>query len=267
MKIGIFDSGMGGLVVAKSIIARLPEYDYVYLGDTARVPYGNRSQELIYQFTEQAVEKLIELGCGLIIIACNTASAEALCRIQQVYLPEKAPTVRVLGVLIPATEAAVLRTKNNRIGILATASTVASGAYVREVKKLLPESIVIQQAAPLLVPFIENRELEHVQPILEAYVKPLIEQGVDTVILGCTHYPILRNQITQILGDGIAVIGQDECVSESLARYLQRHTEIRENLSQTSEYTFLVTDVTKNMEELAAELFSKEVTFQQVSLG
>ncbi|MBU6389465.1 aspartate/glutamate racemase family protein, partial [Patescibacteria group bacterium] len=175
MKIGVFDSGLGGLLITRSLTYTLPEYDYLYLGDTAHLPYGNRSQESIYQLTRRAVLYLCKEGCGLIIIACNTASAEALRRIQQYDIPAAFPDRRVLGVLVPAAEAAVTAAgQHGQIGILATASTVRSGAYLREIQKLAPAMIIRQQEAPLLVPLIENNEPEQIEPVLNRYLEPLI---------------------------------------------------------------------------------------------
>ncbi|MFH1246327.1 MAG: hypothetical protein V1489_00940 [Candidatus Liptonbacteria bacterium] len=203
-KIGVFDSGVGGLLIMKALVKNLPEYDYVYLGDTARVPYGNRSQEIIYQFLEEAVEYLFNKNCSLIIVACNTASAEALRRIQREYLPEYYPGRRVLGVIIPTAEEALpIRRKNKnqnadnnagnkhkKIGILATEGTVSSEAYVREIKKINSRISVFQEPAPLLVPLIENGGLKWTDPILESYLRPLLKKKIDTLIWAA---PIIRS--------------------------------------------------------------------------
>jgi glutamate racemase len=264
MKIGIFDSGLGGLIITHSLIQRLPQYDYLYLGDTARVPYGNRSQEAIYEFTRQAVEYLFKHNCGLVIIACNTASAEALRRIQQEYLPLHYPKRRVIGVLIPAAEAAVEASLAQKIGVLATRGTVASSAFNRELHKLAPKAEVKLRAAPLLVPLVENDGLKWAGPILDEYLTPL--KGIDTLILGCTHYPFLKDQIRQKVGEGVKVISQDEILPPKLDDYLHRHPEIESTLSKNQERTFQVTDLTDDTTRLSRDLFGGAVSLHQVSL-
>ncbi|OGD61539.1 glutamate racemase [Candidatus Berkelbacteria bacterium RIFCSPLOWO2_01_FULL_50_28] len=267
MKIGIFDSGLGGLIIAHSLINKLPEYDYLYLGDTARVPYGNRSQETIYQFTEEAVRFMFDHDCELVIIACNTASAEALRQIQQQYLPAHFPDRKVLGVLIPAAEEAAAKTKNKRIGVLATVSTVNSKAFVREVEKLLPGSQVFQQASPLLVPLVENDALKWAEPILREYLSPLLQKNIDTLILGCTHYPVLKKQIEEIVGRGINVISQDEVVPAKLGDYLSRHREIDSKLTKRSRREFFVTDKTEGVASLGTKLFGENIELQLAHLN
>ena len=237
MKIGIFDSGVGGLIMTKSFIEGLPEYDYLYLGDTKRVPYGDRSQEAIFQFTKDGVVYLFEKGCQLIILACNTASAEALRRLQQDYLPNKYPDRRILGVLIPAAEAALEGVSMPyKVGVLATVSTVASGAYLRELCKIQSDVEVCQQAAPMLVPLIENNTIEKAEPFLHEYLDPLIKEEIEALILGCTHYSLLKEQIRAIVGDDVKVISQDEIVYSKLANYLVRHPEIESKLGKNGKH-------------------------------
>jgi glutamate racemase len=266
MKIGIFDSGVGGLLIMHSLMQQLPEYDYLYLGDTARVPYGNRSQETVYDFTEQAVEFLFKHDCKIVIIACNTASAEALRKLQREYLPTHYPDRCVLGVLIPAVEEAVKNSVKNKIGVLGTNSTVKSEAFVREVKKLNPKAEVYQQAAPLLVPLIENDGSKWVDPILDEYLAPLLNENVDTIILGCTHYPFLKRVIREKVGNTIKVISQEEIIPSKLRDYFDKHPDIEIALSKTSQRSFLVTDITDVIRNLAAKLFGEEVNLQQVKL-
>lgn len=242
MKIGLFDSGLGGLIVTHSLIQNLPKYDYVYLGDTARVPYGNRSQEVIYEFTQNAVEYLFKQDCQLVLIACNTASAEALRKIQQEYLPAHYPDRKVLGVLIPTAEEVVEQTKNNKVGVIATAGTVGSKTYVTEIKKLNPDIEVIQQATPLLVPLVENNAMKYAEPILGDYLAPLLEADIDTLILGCTHYPLLKELIRSKVGS-VNVVSQDEIMPKKLRDYLDRHPEVDKKLSKNSSRTFLTTDL------------------------
>ena len=276
MKIGVFDSGLGGLLIARSIIRELPEHDVLYLGDTARVPYGTRSKETIYQFTHEAVDYLFRHDCELIIIACNTASADALRRIQQEYLPTHYPNRRVLGVLIPAAEAAVDLTANSLpggegrggvfpiIGVLATQATITSGAFVREVTKLRPDAQIVQQAAPLLVPLIEMGGLKFARPIVEDYVKPLVDAGVSTLILGCTHYPVLRDMIQDCVGPDVCIVDQNDVVPGKLRDYLRRHPEIDGPIARTGTRVFQVTDFTHNAADFARELFPEGIELEVI---
>lgn len=266
MKIGIFDSGLGGLFVTRALVKNLPQYDYVYLGDTQRVPYGNRSHETVYRFLEEAVDYLFAHDCELIIVACNTASAKALRRIQQEYLPKHYPKRRVLGIIIPTAEAALKNDTTRRIGILATQGTIDSNAYVRELKKICSNATIFQQAAPLLVPLIENDGVTFVDPILRSYLKPLLRKNIDTLILGCTHYPILKQQIKKICGKGVKVISSDEIVSAKLADYLARHPEMEKRLSKHKRRDFLVTDLTNATKRLAKKWFGRDIKLQVIKI-
>jgi glutamate racemase len=261
MRIGVFDSGVGGLLIFRSVVEAMPEYDYVYYGDTARVPYGNRSQETIYQFLEEAVAFLFAQDCSLIIVACNTASAEALRRIQQEYLPAHFPDRRVLGVIIPAAEAVAEIPSVRRVGLLATHATVGSGAYVREIHKLRPDIEVVQNAAPLLVPLIENNEIDRVEPFLREYLAPLLKAEVDVVILGCTHYPLLKHQVAEITR--LPIVSQDEVIPEKLRAYLGRHPEIEQVLSKQHGREFFASDITPALSALSAAWFGDEVVFKK----
>jgi glutamate racemase len=264
MKIGVFDSGLGGLIITHSLTTGLPDYDYLYLGDTARVPYGNRSPETVYNFTLQAVKYLLDQNCGLVIIACNTASAEALRRIQREYLPKHFPGRRVLGVLIPAAEAAVTASKNGHIGVIATEGTIASGAFDREIHKQRPEALISSNPAPLLVPLIENGGQKWAGPILQEYLAPLT--GIDTLILGCTHYPYYKELVRQQVGPNVTVISQDEIVPQKLGDYLRRHPELEAKLSGTGANRFEVTDLTSQAQVLASRLYGAEVKLQEIVL-
>jgi glutamate racemase len=264
MKIGIFDSGLGGLIITHSLTHYLPEYDYLYLGDTARVPYGDLSQEVVYRYTLQAVDYLFAQDCSLIIIACNTASAEALRRIQQEYLPLHHPQKRVLGVLIPAAEAAVEATKTRHIGILATRSTTASGAFYRELMKLEPDLSISELATPSLVPLIERGEIEAASLALMTYIRTL--PAIDTLILGCTHYPLLKLAARAALGAGVTVISQDEIMPAKVRSYLAAHPEIETTLTRSSRYEFVVTSFTKEAARLAARLYSQDIDLRVVTL-
>lgn len=269
--IGVFDSGFGGLAILKEIVKKLPNYNYIYLGDTARTPYGTRSQEVVYKFTEQAVDFLFKKGCWLIILACNTASAEALRSIQQNYLPRNYPDRRVLGVVIPASEEAVAKTTGDRIGVLATNGTVKSNAFKRELKKLNPKLKIFQQAAPLLVPLVEAGEHNSkvADLILKNYLNPLLKNKIDTLVLGCTHYGILEKKIKKIVGkniDVIDVITEGKIVAEKLKNYLKNHPEIERKIGKNSKRIFYTTDLTNNFSILGSKFFGKKIKPEKIKL-
>lgn len=257
----MFDSGLGGLAIARAIMARLPEYDYLYLGDTKRVPYGNRSQETIHEYTAEALNFLFGHDCQLIILACNTASAESLRKQQQEYLPRNYPDRRVLGVIIPTAEVAV-EGSGGQIGVLATASTVESGAYVRELQRQSAGANVVQQAAPLLVPLIENDGLKHLPPILDEYLARLA--NCQNLILGCTHYSLIKDAVRERFTG--KVVSQDEVVPEKLADYLHRHPEMEERLAKTGDRRYCVTDVTTSYQSFAERLMGEAVPLEVVHL-
>lgn len=268
MKIGIFDSGLGGLIILKEIIKKLPQYDYIYLGDNARTPYGNRSREVIYNFTKQAVDFLFKQDCQLIIIACNTASAEALRKIQQEWLPRvMGNEYRVLGVIRPVVEKAVQVAKK-KIGVIGTKGTVASQAYIQEIAKLNSKVEVVQQVCPLLVPLVEEgwQKTDVTKKVLRTYLKPLKLAKVDTLILGCTHYPILFKEIQGIMGPRTKVLHSGEIVADSLADYLRRHPEIDSQLEKNSINIFYVTDLSAHYEKLGEQWFGKGIKFEKAEL-
>lgn len=250
-------------MLMRSIVKKLPDYDYVYLGDTKRVPYGNRSQATIYEFLKEAVEYLFKQNCQLIVVACNTASAQALRKIQKEYLPKHYPNRRVLGVIIPTAEVAI-ESGAKKIGVLATAGTVSSGAFVRELTKLNKLVQIWQNPAPLLVPLVEHDGLKWVEPILKEYLKSLLAKKVDTIILGCTHYPMVKNLVRKLVGKNVQVISQDEVVPEKLKEYLKRHPEIDKKLSRKKTQQLLVTDMTTVVEELAGKWFGEGVRLRRV---
>lgn len=266
--IGVFDSGFGGLDIFREMAKKLPEYNYIYLGDTSRTPYGNRSQEVIYKFTEQAVDFLFKEDCQLIILACNTASSEALRRIQQEYLPKNYSNKKVLGVIIPAAERAADLTKNNRVGVIGTESTVASEAFVRELKKMNPKIKVFQGACPLLVPIVEAGEERSsaADLIIRNYLRPLIKKDIDTLILGCTHYALLKNKIEKIVGKKINIITEGGVVAEKLKSYLRRHTEIERKLGKQKQIKFLTTDLTDKFRVLGSKFFGKKIFPKKIKL-
>jgi len=268
--IGVFDSGFGGLTILKSFLEKMPQYDYVFLGDNARAPYGGRSFETVYQYTLQAVKKLFSLGCPLIILACNTASAKALRTIQQNDLKKINPENRVLGIIRPTAEVINQYTKTKNIGILGTAGTVNSGSYILEIQKLYPEIKVFQQACPMLVPLVENGEINNpaADYFVEKYTLKLLKQcpEIDAIILGCTHYPLLINTFKKILGEKITLISQNEIVAKSLNDYLFRHKEMDFRLTKNSTVRFLTTDDNKVFDERAAFFLGKNVKSETIEI-
>ena len=252
MKIGVFDSGLGGLTILKGLINGLPEYDYVYLGDNARVPYGGRSPEIIYEFTKNAVDFLLQKNCQLVILACNTATSTSLKKIQQEYLPKKYPDRRVLGVIKPAVERAA-ELKSKKIGVIGTYATVNSEAFVHELQKLSPKPEIFQQACPLLVPIIEEAEIEWegLRLILQKYLKMLSNHGIDSLILGCTHYGLIQKNIQAVVGDRVKIISEGEETAKKLKEYFKKHSEIEKNLSKQSFRELYVTDYNSRYQKMA----------------
>jgi len=263
--IGIFDSGYGGLTVFRSIVKELPGYDYIYLGDTARAPYGNRSFQSIHQYTWECVQWLFKMGCPLVVLACNTASAKALRTIQQQDLQNEDPSKRVLGVIRPTAEVIGNYTQTNEIGVLGTKGTVQSGSYLIEIGHFFPDVKVHQQACPLWVPLIENGE--HDQPGADYFVKKYLDQilaqspGIDTLLLACTHYPLLQQKINDYLQGSVKVIAQGDIVANSLVDYLKRHPEMDDRLTKTGgRQFFTTTDDTADFDHYAQIFFSEPVT-------
>lgn len=265
--IGVFDSGFGGLQILKHIIKELPEYDYVYLGDTARVPYGSRSQEVVLKFVTQAVDFLFKKDCQLIIFACNTASAKALRKIQREYLPKHYPDRKVLGVVVPAAEEAAKKSKNN-IGVIATSGSVALGVFVRELRKINKNLKICQQACPLLVPIVESGEekSEITGIMLRKYLKSLIKNKIDTLILGCTHYGFLGNKIRKIVGKKVNIIAEEKIIGKKLKNYFERHPEIENKLNKNGKRSFYSTDITENFKILGSKFFGKQINVQKAKL-
>lgn len=258
--IGIFDSGFGGLTVFKSICERLPQYDYIYLGDNARVPYGNRSFETVYQYTKECVFKLFEMGCPLVIVACNTASAKALRSIQQNDLP---PGKKVLGVIRPTTEIIDQYTKTGHVGILATQGTVRSESYKIEIQRFHPQIVVHQHACPVWVPLVENNDLdsEGTHFFVKEDVEALLSQSpeIDTILLACTHYPLLLPTIQAHTPKHIKLVPQGDLVADSLVDYLERHPEVEAQCQRGSAYSFYTTDDPADFGEKAKLFFGQEV--------
>lgn len=268
--IGVFDSGYGGLTVLREFVSKLPEYDYLYLGDNARAPYGTRSFETVYHYTLQCVKWFFEQGCSLVILACNTASAKALRSIQQNDLPRLAPDRRVLGVIRPTTEAIGNYSTNNAVGILATSGTVASQSYPIEIEKFFPQIRVYQEACPIWVPLIENNEMDNpgAAYFIRKHLDALFGKGkeIDVVLLGCTHYPLMQKQIQEQLPAGIKLLAQGDLVADSLEDYLKRHPEIEQRCSKGGTVQFYTTDSTEDFDNHGALFFGDTVRSKHLDL-
>ena len=268
--IGVFDSGYGGLTILDKIREVLPEYDYINLGDNARAPYGTRSFEVVYEFTRQAVNKLFDMGCHLVILACNTASAKALRSIQMNDLPQIDPARRVLGVIRPTVECIGEISKNQHIGVLATAGTIKSESYPLEIHKLFPEIQVSGTACPMWVSLVENNESqdEGADYFIRKYIDQLLSKDpqIDTVILGCTHFPILLPKIRQYIPDHISVIAQGEYVAESLKDYLKRHPEMDAKCTKNGNCQFYTTEAEEKFSESASTFLKQQISVKHITL-
>ena len=268
--IGVFDSGYGGLTILDKIREVLPEYDYIYLGDNARAPYGTRSFEVVYEFTRQAVNKLFDMGCHLVILACNTASAKALRSIQMNDLPGIDPARRVLGVIRPTVECVGEISKNQHIGVLATAGTIKSESYPLEIHKLFPEIQVSGTACPMWVSLVENNESqdEGADYFIQKYINQLLSKDpqIDTVILGCTHFPILLPKIRQYIPEHISVIAQGEYVAESLKDYLKRHPEMNAKCTKNGNCQFYTTEAEEKFSESASTFLKQQISVKHITL-
>lgn len=268
--VGIFDSGYGGLTVLSGIKSVLPEYDYIYLGDNARAPYGNRSFERVYEFTLEAVKWFFKQGCHLVILACNTASAKALRTIQQVNLPQIDPEKRVLGVIRPTAEQIGLASKSGHIGVMGTEGTIQSKSYEIEISKLHPHITVIGEACPMWVPLVENREYD--KPGADYFIKQHVDNlltkdpQIDTIILGCTHYPLLMEKIRRYLPENISIISQGEVVAYSLKDYLRRHPEIDEKCTKGGTTRYFTTDSPDKFTHQASIFLEEQIVAEYAML-
>ncbi len=269
--IGVFDSGYGGLTILNSIRQQLPQYDYLYLGDNARAPYGPRSFDVVYEFTRQAVLRLFEMGCHLVILGCNTASAKALRTIQQNDLKKWDAERRVLGVIRPTAEVIGELTKSRHVGILATEGTIKSESYNLEIQKLHPDIKVSGVACPFWVPLVEYNEAD--SPGADYFVKKRIDQimakdpEIDAIILGCTHYPLLMPKIMKYLPEGVQIISQGEYVASSLKAYLERHIEIERKCAKHSSVHYLTTENPEKFKESAQIFLKEEIEVENITLG
>lgn len=268
--IGVFDSGYGGLTILSKIREALPTYDYLYLGDNARTPYGTRSFEVVYDFTRQAVAKLFEMGCHLVILACNTASAKALRTIQMHDLPQWDAQRRVLGVIRPTVECIGSLTQSRHIGVVATSGTIRSESYPLEIHKLFPDIQVTGQACPMWVPLVENNEAD--SPGADYFVRKYIDEllardrQIDTVILGCTHYPLLLPKITSYMPSSIRTIAQGELVAESLHDYLLRHPEMERRCTRGGTCRYLTTEAPEKFQDSASLFLNEEIAVEHIDL-
>lgn len=268
--IGVFDSGYGGLTILHQMRQLMPQYDYLYLGDNARAPYGPRSFDIVYQFTREAVMKLFDLGCHLVILACNTASAKALRTIQQNDLPGIDPKRRVLGVIRPTAECIGHITQSRHVGIFATVGTIKSESYMLEIQKLYPDITVTGEPCPMWVPLIENNEYD--SPGADYFVEKRIgnlmrrDPKIDTIILGCTHYPLLLNKILKYVPRGVKIIPQGEYVANSLKDYMVRHPEIDVKCSKGGKCHYMTTESVDKFSESAQLFLHETVDVEQVTL-
>lgn len=268
--IGIFDSGYGGLTILSQIRAQMPQYDFLYLGDNARTPYGTRSFEVVYEFTSQAVKKLFEMGCPMVILACNTASAKALRTIQQIDLPKIDPSKRVLGIIRPTVEYLDDITETRHVGILATSGTIKSQSYPLEIKKLFPDITVSGEACPIWVPLVECGEAKSdgADYFVRRHIDNLLakDDKIDTLILGCTHYPILYDKIRQYTPSHIKVITQGEYVGKSLVNYMERHPEMDRMCTKQGTCRFLTTESGDIFKQYASIFFDEDIQVQSIAL-
>ena len=268
--IGVFDSGYGGLTVLESLVQQLPQYDYIYLGDNARAPYGNRSFDTVYRYTWQCVEWLLKQNCPLIILACNTASAKALRTIQQKDLPRLNSKARVLGVIRPTSEVIGTYSQTKTIGILATSGTVQSQSYLIEIQKFFPNLKIEQEACPMWVPLVENNEYDNegAQYFLQKSLHNLLQKDadIDTLLLGCTHYSLLKEKIENMVPKNIHVLAQGAIVAESLKDYLQRHSEIENRISKGNRRIFYTTDAKEEFDKKGANFFSDRILSHHLDL-
>ena len=262
-KLGIFDSGLGGILITKAVRAHIPDIDILYFGDTLHLPYGNRSDEAIYRYTKASIDFMFESGCTLIVLACNTASAAALRRLQQTYIADAWPGRNVIGVVVPTLEVAIEQGYKN-LGLIGTNYIVHSKIYEGELTKLDPTITLSQMATPLLVPLIENRGEAWIQSVLETYLTKL--QNTECLILGCTHYPSLKAPIRDILGADFPILSQDEIIPQKLNQYLKNHPEYTDKIEKNHTIEFFISDLTDNYQTSASTLYGAEINLQHVEI-
>jgi glutamate racemase len=263
MKLGIFDSGLGGLTIARAVYEALPELDMLYYGDTLHVPYGNRSDEAIYGYTRASMELMFEKGCQLIVMACNTASAAALRRLQQTWLPESYPGRNIIGVVVPTLEAAIDEGFSN-LGLIGTNYIIRSEIFKTELQKINPAIRIHQVATPLLVPLIENDGGAWVEDVLASYVNPLLDQRIECLILGCTHYASIKVQAQKVCGPYVRILSQDDLIPAKLRDYLDRHAEYADAIGKSGKAEFFVSDLTESYLKGARQIYGKDIEVVQI---
>lgn len=269
--IGVFDSGYGGLTILSEFQELMPDYDYIYLGDNSRAPYGSRSFDVVYEFTKQAVVALFDMGCNLVILACNTASAKALRTIQQKDLPNIDPSKRVLGIIRPTAEVVGTMTTSGHVGIVGTIGSIQSGSYPLEINKIYPDLIVAGEACPMWVPLVENNE--HQNEGADYFVKKDLDRlfardpQIDALILGCTHYPLLQEKVRKFIPDGVNVILQGRIVASSLRDYLARHEDMDASLTKNGKTSYYTTESPEKFSDAASLFLKKSVEAERINLG
>lgn len=268
--IGVFDSGLGGLTVLKALQKKMPQYRYVYLADSARAPYGDRSASEVLAYAKQAVDFLFSKKCDLVVFACNTVSAEALRSIQQTYLHQKHGTEkRVLGVIVPTAEYIAEKKRHARIGVVGTVGMVRSGTFPREILKFLPHAKVFQEPAPLLVPLVESGERDRhaIDTLVREYVKPLLKKKIDTLVLGCTHYGHLISYFRRAVGKHVSIIAEEKIIAPKLAQYLRRHPEIESSLKKGGGTVYFSTGAHDDFKRMSTLFFGKPVSLKRAKLA
>ncbi len=262
MKLGLFDSGLGGLLITRAVRDHLPDLDILYYGDTLHLPYGNRSDEAIYHYTVAAMDHMFAQDCALIVVACNTASAACLRRLQQEYLPRAWPERNIIGVVVPMLEAATQRGYKH-LGLIGTNYSVSSKIFEEELQKINPDMVLEQVATPLLVPLIEHDGLEWAEDILRSYLANMSLDQIEGLILGCTHYPYLKPVLRDILGENVDILSQDDIIPEKLADYLQRHPEYSDKIARNGNISFQVSDLTFNYIQTAHKIYGEAIEVVQ----
>lgn len=266
MKLGVFDSGLGGLLITKAIRNHMPDIDLMYFGDTLHLPYGNRSDEAIYEYTRQSMDYMFKQDCKLIVLACNTASANALRRLQQTWLQKSWPGRNIIGVVVPTLETAIERGYKN-LGVIGTNYMMRSNVYKEELSKINPDIKITQTATPLLVPLIENDGIPWAESVLKHYLSPMLGNGIQCLILGCTHYPFLRQQIAEITGPEIELIAQDDIIPAKLKNYLERHPEYSNAIGRNGITEFHVSDLTDNYYKAARTIYGDDIQVEKAKLA
>ncbi len=265
MKIGVYDSGLGGLFILKSLKESLPDYDYLFLGDTLHVPYGDKSPEILYQLAQKSVDYLFQNDCQIIITASNTISALALKKLQREYLPQHYPDRRILGVIVPTLEEAIEQNPS-RMGLIATNATIESNVYKKELLKKTPDLKLFQQATPLLVPLVENNDIETLKIVIKKYLEPLAQNNIDSLLLGCTHYIALKPLIKEFYGDKSPnIISQDDFLPKKLAQYLKKHTHFEKKIGKNSSLDFRITNPSPLYRRRIKSIYGEQLSFQVVS--